>query len=152
MARRKIVKGKGRGLDEFAGQYGIVRMKSGAAVHRVSIDSRDLIVVRVGDVFPANSSKLEGAIVWVEVPPSATAEEVEAYRLNLLDYGVLGVRILPRGRGDDVVPMSVETEQVEVPTAGDLRSVALELVEEAATSDRPLLREVVGRALDEAGL
>jgi len=128
----------------------MARRRKQPKVERVPIESRPLVIVRVGSPLPSRG--LDGAIAWVEVPADTKPEEVEALRSDLFDHGVVGIKTLPRETRDRAVPLEAQVEPVEVPTAGDLRSVALELVDEANTSNRERLREAVELALEHVGL
>ncbi len=91
----------------------------------------------------------EGAIVRLRPPIGASDGDVERVREYFQKAGAARVTVLPRPRAE-VVPASAAEKRPE--RAIGARQAVLELVDEANSKDRALLKELCEKVMAECGL
>jgi hypothetical protein len=120
-------------------------------VQFVPLDStRDLVTIRPSDPVWSSSEPTckAGAIIRLQPPATASDADVTRVREWFLRSGAVRVRVEPRAAGEKVVA-PVETKPA---VRASMRTVVLEMAEEARTHNREALRAELDRALSEEGI
>jgi hypothetical protein len=126
---------------------------SKSRIEVVHVEARALYNIREDDAFwsateaDAYVPDVRGALVKVQPPADASDMSLVQLERRLRDRGATEVRFLPRPRQQSIgAAAQVRGSHKAV------RAVVEQMVVEAPTKDRGALREVVGEALDGAGL
>lgn len=123
-------------------------------VEHVRRDARKLVtcVAMKGAAGWVNTPALSappGSLVRVQAAPGATADDVEVCVSECSKSAAAVRTVAATGASDETV--AVGTPENPIKPACDVRAAALELCEKSSYHDRPVLRKLVERMLDEVG-
>lgn len=122
--------------------------RSSMTVQHMAREARSLVSIRPESGW--DRAQVEGAIVRMYPPATATAAEIEGYEQALLEHGAVVVKTMPRPKADRVMVPGFEGKPT--PAVATVREVVEAMIRDANTEDREALAEVVGAVLDAKGL
>jgi hypothetical protein len=114
-------------------------------------NARSLVTIGVVDRqlpnYAETAERLNGALVKLTPHPSATDQEVENSRQEIVKAGAVAVRVMPRQRSAVIT----EAARAEAPARESIRQACEALVEQVSSRDKDALRKVVEDVLSKVG-